>query len=42
MLKKRIEKLNKNIVSSIKENYEEAAVEEARYKGEGTAEYYKA
>jgi hypothetical protein len=41
MRKKSIEKWNKNIVSSIKGNYEEAAVDEARYKGEGTAEYYK-
>jgi len=41
MRKKSIEKWNKNIVSTIKENYEEAAVDEARYKGEGTAEYYK-
>ncbi len=41
ILKKRIEKLNKNIINNLKENYEEAAIEEAKYQGEGTAEYYK-
>lgn len=40
-LKKRIERLNKNIINGLKENYEEAAAEEAKYQGEGTAEYYK-
>jgi len=40
-LKKGIEKLNKNIINNLKQSYEEAAVLEAKYKGEGTAEYYK-
>jgi len=33
--------LNKNIINNLKQSYEEAAVIEAKYKGEGTAEYYK-
>lgn len=40
-LKKGIEKLNKNIINQLKMSYEEAAVQEQKYKGEGTAEYYK-
>ena len=33
--------MNKNIINNLKQSYEEAAVIEAKYKGEGTAEYYK-
>jgi len=33
--------LNKSIINNLKTSYEEAAVQEAKYKGEGTAEYYK-
>ena len=40
-MKKGIEKLNKNIINNLKQSYEEAAIQEAKYKGEGTAEYYK-
>jgi hypothetical protein len=40
-LKKDIEKLNKNIINNLKMSYEEAAIQESKYKGEGTAEYYK-
>jgi hypothetical protein len=33
--------LNKNIINNLKMSYEEAAIQESKYKGEGTAEYYK-
>jgi hypothetical protein len=39
-LKKDIEKLNKNIINNLKMSYEEAAIQESKYKGEGTAEYH--
>jgi hypothetical protein len=39
--KKDIEKFNKNIINNLKHSYELAALQEAKYKGEGTAEYYK-
>jgi hypothetical protein len=39
--KKEIENLNKNIIKNLKTSYEEAAEIEARYKGEGTADYYR-
>jgi len=40
-LKKKIDSITKNIYSHIQENYKEAAAQEAKYKGEGTADYYK-
>lgn len=40
--KKDIERFNKNIINNLKKSYEMAAIQEAKYKGEGTAEYYKA
>jgi hypothetical protein len=33
--------LNTNIISNLNESYKEAAIQEAKYKGEGTAEYYR-
>ena len=40
-LKKKIEEWNTNILSNLNESYIEAANRDAKYKGEGTAEYYK-
>lgn len=40
-LKKKIDSITKNIYSNLQESYKEAAAQEAKYKGEGTAEYYK-
>ena len=40
-LKKKIQNLNTNIILNLNESYKEAAVQEAKYKGEGTADYYK-
>jgi hypothetical protein len=40
-LKKKIQTLNTNIILNLNESYKEAAVQEAKYKGEGTADYYK-
>jgi hypothetical protein len=39
-LKKKIQDLNTNIISNLNESYKEAAIQEAKYKGEGTADYY--
>ena len=40
-VKNKIDNITKNIYSSLQESYREAAAIEAKYKGEGTAEYYK-
>jgi hypothetical protein len=40
-LKKKIDGITKNIYSNLQESYKEAAAQESKYKGEGTAEYYK-
>ena len=40
-VKNKIDNITKNIYSSLQESYKEAAAIEAKYKGEGTAEYYK-
>lgn len=40
-LKKRIQELNTNIISNLNESYKEAAIQEAKYQGEGTADYYR-
>jgi hypothetical protein len=40
-LKKKIDTITKNIYSNLQDSYKEAAALEAKYKGEGTAEYYK-
>ena len=40
-LKKKIQTLNTNIILNLNESYKEAAIQEAKYKGEGTADYYK-
>jgi len=40
-LKKKIDTITKNIYSNLQDSYKEAAAQEAKYKGEGTAEYYK-
>ena len=40
-MKKNIDSITKNIYSNLQESYKEAAAQEAKYKGEGTAEYYK-
>lgn len=40
-LKKKIDGITKNIYSNLQESYKDAAALEAKYKGEGTAEYYK-
>jgi hypothetical protein len=40
-LKKKIQGLNTDIIKNLNESYKEAAVQEAKYKGEGTADYYK-
>jgi hypothetical protein len=41
-LKKKMDNITKNIYSNLQDSYKEAAAQEAKYKGEGTAEYYKA
>jgi|LauGreDrversion4_2_1035121.scaffolds.fasta_scaffold98461_1 dynein heavy chain len=40
-LKKKIQELNTNIISNLNESYKEAAIQEAKYQGEGTADYYR-
>ena len=40
-VKTKIDKVTKNIYSNLQDSYKEAAAVEAKYKGEGTAEYYK-
>lgn len=40
-MKKKIDTITKNIYSNLQDSYKEAAAVEAKYKGEGTAEYYK-
>jgi hypothetical protein len=40
-LKKDIQQLNTNIIAHLNESYKQAAVQEAKYKGEGTADYYR-
>ena len=40
-VKSKIDKVTKNIYSNLQESYKEAAAKEAKYKGEGTADFYK-
>lgn len=40
-LKKKIQELNTNIIKELNESYKEAGIQEAKYKGEGTADYYR-
>ena len=40
-MKKKVQDLNTNIISNLNESYKMAAAEEAKYKGEGTQEYYR-
>ena len=40
-MKNKIDGITKNIYSNLQDSYKEAAALEAKYKGEGTAEYYK-
>ena len=40
-MKKKMQDLNTNIIGNLNESYKVAAVEEAKYKGEGTQEYYR-
>lgn len=40
-LKKEIQQLNTNIISHLNESYKQAAIQEAKYQGEGTADYYR-
>ena len=40
-MKKKIDTTTKNIYSNLQGSYKEAAAQEAKYKGEGTADYYK-
>jgi len=40
-LKKKIDGITKNIYSNLQDSYKEAAAQESKYKGKGTAEYYK-
>ena len=40
-VKKKIDTVTKNIYSNLQGSYKEAAAQEAKYKGEGTADYYK-
>ena len=40
-LKKRIQELNTNIIKELNESYKEAGIQEAKYKGEGTADFYR-
>jgi hypothetical protein len=39
-LKKKIQDLNTNIIHNLNDSYKEAAKQEAKYKGDGTADYY--
>ena len=32
--------MNTSIIQNLNENYREAAIEEAKYKGDGTADFY--
>jgi hypothetical protein len=40
-MKQKIQDLNTNIISNLNQSYKLAAAEEAKYKGEGTQEYYR-
>ena len=40
-LKKKIQDLNTQIISNLNESYREAAIKEAEYLGDGTADYYR-
>jgi hypothetical protein len=40
-LKKKIQDLNTNLIKNMNESYQEAAIIEAKYQGEGTADYYR-
>jgi len=40
-IKSKIDKVTKSIYSNLQESYKEAAAKEAKYKGEGTADFYK-
>jgi len=40
-LKKEIQQLNTRIISNLNESYREAAIKEAEYLGDGTADYYR-
>jgi hypothetical protein len=40
-VKNKIVGITKKIYSNLQDSYKEAAAIEAKYKGEGTAEYYK-
>lgn len=40
-MKKKIQDLNTQIISNLNESYREAAIKEAEYLGDGTADYYR-
>jgi len=40
-LKKKIQDLNTKIISNLNESYRDAAIREAEYLGDGTADYYR-